>query len=310
MRRNVVSFAMYVMSFFASVLLWQSCGHKELCYDHSHISDIRVEFDWSGNPDAVPRTMVAHFFRSDGSYYNRFEFTDRTGGTVRVEAGEYIVLFHNGETDVVREQGSCLADYMLRCEPRSLLEPMGRMDVAPRPPLASDEPVCGVPEDIWAGMSDIITVAKGGANAVRLVPSHATRTYTVIMENVANMSDAFEISAAVTGMSASYSLSSLSHAGPRCTLPLEVYKADANTLIAEFRAFGHCPEGVADHIFTVYTSEMTYQHFDITGKLHDAPDENHVVIRLEGLVLPAPGTGMSPSISGWDDVEDYEIPMD
>ena len=40
-----------------------SCEHKDLCYDHSHMTDLRVDFDWSAAPDAEPGTMVVHFFR-------------------------------------------------------------------------------------------------------------------------------------------------------------------------------------------------------------------------------------------------------
>ena len=42
--------------------LMQGCEHKDLCYDHSHMTDLRVDFDWSAAPDAEPGTMVVHFF--------------------------------------------------------------------------------------------------------------------------------------------------------------------------------------------------------------------------------------------------------
>ncbi len=44
--------------------LMQGCEHKDLCYDHSHMTDLRVDFDWSAAPDAEPGTMVVHFFPS------------------------------------------------------------------------------------------------------------------------------------------------------------------------------------------------------------------------------------------------------
>ena len=43
--------------------------------------------------------------------------------------------------------------------------------------------------------------------------------------------------------------------------------------------------------------------------MNSAPDPNHVYIEIEGLKLPEEGTGMSPDISGWEEVVEIEIPM-
>ncbi len=70
-----------------------SCSHKDLCYDHSHIVELNVIFDWSEAPDATPRTMVLQLFELDGSHYNRYEFGSTKGGIIRVRAGAYRMLF-------------------------------------------------------------------------------------------------------------------------------------------------------------------------------------------------------------------------
>ena len=100
--KTILRLFMYI----ALLLPLMGCEHRELCYDHSHMTDLEVVFDWSKIPDADPRTMVVHFFRPDGSYFRRMDFVSREGGKMRIEAGEYMVLFHNGETDVVREKGT------------------------------------------------------------------------------------------------------------------------------------------------------------------------------------------------------------
>lgn len=41
-----------------------SCQHKELCYDHSHVVEVKVNFDWSECPDAAPRTIGAAIVHS------------------------------------------------------------------------------------------------------------------------------------------------------------------------------------------------------------------------------------------------------
>ncbi len=43
--------------------------------------------------------------------------------------------------------------------------------------------------------------------------------------------------------------------------------------------------------------------------MHSASDPRHVYIKIDGLKLPEEGTGMSPDISGWEEVVEIEIPM-
>lgn len=34
----------------ATIFLSAACEHRDLCYDHSHWTDLKVEFDWSEAP--------------------------------------------------------------------------------------------------------------------------------------------------------------------------------------------------------------------------------------------------------------------
>lgn len=308
MRKAMIRLAVAAMLPVAALM--QGCEHKDLCYDHSHMTDLRVDFDWSAAPDADPRTMVVHFFRPDGSLYKRVEFTSATGGTARLEAGKYMMLFHNGEMETVHEKGERYGEYVLTCMSRSLLAPMGRDGDAPRPPHSENQPVTAAPEPVWAGTHAAIeVVAKTGGQAVTLKPSEATAEYTVEICNVENMSDGIELSAAITGMSPQYMLAEERHGGVPATIPVALEKVDGHTLVARFRAFGHCPEGELPHTFTVYTSSKVYYNYDISGQMHSASDPRHVYIKIDGLRLPEEGTGMSPDISGWEEIVEIDIPM-
>ena len=61
MRKAMIRLAVAAMLPVAALM--QGCEHKDLCYDHSHMTELRVNFDWSAAPDAEPGTMVVHFFR-------------------------------------------------------------------------------------------------------------------------------------------------------------------------------------------------------------------------------------------------------
>ena len=89
--------------------LLAACEHKDLCYDHSHTTQVEVVFDWTEAPDADPATMSLYLYPEDGSEPMRYEFTDRTGGTITVPIGVYDALCVNSdkETHRIQNMGLC-----------------------------------------------------------------------------------------------------------------------------------------------------------------------------------------------------------
>ena len=308
MMNKMISRLAAIYAIMIAAVFMPGCEHNELCYDHTHVTELNVEFDWSQAPDADPSTMVVHFFRPDGSLYRRVEFTQRTGGKVRLEAGEYRILFHNGNMETVYELGNSHSDYALSGVSRSILEPMGREGDAPRPPESADQLIFSAPDQVWAGSHSAIEILPGVAGqTVKLTPGEATMEYTVEITGVENLRDDIDVSAAITGMSPLYRLAEGCHGGEAATLPISVERVGDNTLVAHFRTFGHCPQTELAHTFSVYTSNKFFVNYDITEKMHNAPDPRHVVIEIHGLRLP--DAGMGTEISGWENVEEYEIDM-
>ncbi len=308
MMNKMISRLAAIYAIMSAAVFMPGCEHNELCYDHTHVTELNVEFDWSQAPDADPSTMVVHFFRPDGSLYRRVEFTQRTGGKVRLEAGEYSILFHNGNMETVYELGNSHSDYALSGVSRSILEPMGREGDAPRPPESADQLIFSAPDQVWAGSHSAIEILPGVAGqTVKLTPVEATMEYTVEITGVENLRDDIDVSAAITGMSPLYRLAEGCHGGEAATLPISVERVGDNTLVAHFRTFGHCPQTELAHTFSVYTSNKFFVNYDITEKMHNAPDPRHVVIEIHGLRLP--DAGMGTEISGWENVEEYEIDM-
>ena len=297
MMNKMISRLAAIYAIMIAAVFMPGCEHNELCYDHTHVTELNVEFDWSQAPDADPSTMVVHFFRPDGSLYRRVEFTQRTGGKVRLEAGEYRILFHNGNMETVYELGNSHSDYALSGVSRSILEPMGREGDAPRPPESADQLIFSAPDQVWAGSHSAIEILPGVAGqTVKLTPVEATMEYTVEITGVENLRDDIDVSAAITGMSPLYRLAEGCHGGEAATLPISVERVGDNTLVAHFRTFGHCPQTELAHTFSVYTSNKFFVNYDITEKMHNAPDPRHVVIEIHGLRLP--DAGMGTEISG------------
>ena len=86
-----------------AALVFASCEHKELCYNHSHTIDIEVVFDWTQAPEASPASMSLYLFPEAGVPI-RNEFTEPAGGEIRATNGRYdaLCLNHNADTGVLR----------------------------------------------------------------------------------------------------------------------------------------------------------------------------------------------------------------
>ncbi len=293
------------------VLSLQSCEQKELCYDHSHMTDLRVDFDWSAAPEARPRTMVLRFYKLDGSHYITREFSSTTSVNLRIAPGEYKILFHNGELENIDEIGDSYSAYRLSTKSREILDPMGRGGAAPpRPDHSRGEPVKSAPEQVWAGNYEYVQVLPYTENqSVVLTPREVTSHYTIELSNVENMKNDVDLSAALTGLSESWSLSDGKPAGNAVTTPIALEKIDNHTLRASFYAFGHCHDIENKHTFSVYTSNNVYFDFDVTDRMHEASNPHEIKIIIDGLKLPEPDTGMSPDIDPWDKVVDLDINM-
>ncbi len=297
---------------FATAAMMQSCEKKDLCYDHGHMVDLQINFDWSQAPDADPHTMVVRLFRPDGSHYAVYELTNTTADHIRVEAGEYIMLCHNGEMDNVTEIEGDYTDYALTTRPRALLAPMNRGDeqLPPRPGMSTGELVRSTPERVWAVQGEVLNLLpKVKGQNITVTPREATSHCTVTITKVENLNPGIDISGAITGMSEGWNVAGAHPAGDAVTHPVPIEQVDDHTLRAEFYIFGHCHDNDSPHFFSVYTSNNIYKDFNITDQLHSAENSHEIHIELEGLTLTIPGTGMSPGVSGWGEVVNTDIDM-
>lgn len=95
----------------ASVLLFGSCEHKELCFLHPHTAQLQVEFDWSYAPDAERNNevegMCLWFYPVDEAGTQtgeplRYDLSGMKGGTVEIPMGRYQVLYYNNDYEVVQ----------------------------------------------------------------------------------------------------------------------------------------------------------------------------------------------------------------
>lgn len=288
-----------------TALLLGGCHHRELCYDHEHWIDLRIEFDWSADPDADPETMVVWFFPEETGtdlIPRSYEFGGRHGGLIRIPAGKYRAICFNGGTETLLERGSSYEDFHITTDFQDLLEPMNRsMTGAPRPEPGKDQDVKKAPETLWSDASGIFElVPSKQGQSVAFGPVESTSTISIHISGVENIAPSQAFSAAITGLSESWSVSGSAATGNGVTMPVAMSVTAPGMIDGEIKFFGHCADTDIRHILTLYTSDKYYYNFDVTDRLHNAPDPRHIRIDITGLRLPDPeGTGMEPSISDW-----------
>ena len=82
-----------------------SCNHKELCLHHPHESNVYLEFDWTGAPEADPSGMCVFFYPIEEGEPRRYDFKGKTGGKINIDVGRYMVLCYNNDTEGVLFNG-------------------------------------------------------------------------------------------------------------------------------------------------------------------------------------------------------------
>lgn len=293
-----------------------ACEHKDLCYDHGHVVSVQVNFDWQKAPDADPRGMNIWFFPEEGGEPLRFGFNGREGGVARIPAGNYRALCINTDSDVLLYRNTNTWDgFEVYTRDASLLEGLGLMTTTSKAPAAEgaeDERVVLPPDLNWTARLENITIEYADPDAsITFVPEQVVCTYDVEVRNVQNLATVSAVSGALSGMAGSWFVGTHTPGADVCTLPFEAQSDKASTITARFYNFGHQPTSHDDkaHKLTVYVvqgdGQQVYYTFDVTDQVHNAPDPRHVTIVVEGLELPEPivsGSGLNPSVDGWENV--------
>lgn len=316
------------------LILFASCQHKELCYDHTHVVPVQVTFDWSEAPDASPKSMSLYFFPVDGGEPMRYEFSELRGGNIRVPAGHYNVMCINSDTEYIRyrnkERFETFEVYPRDAEMLSSLSTLGLKadDPIPRAPGTEEQRLVYEPDRMWNDrMRDVVIESGTESIPIILSPKSIVEKYKLTINNVENLKYANGVGSTVTGMAAGY-LTGTGELSSECVTHAVELKmsSDKTQLTGEFYTFGHCPDKdhIQEHKFVVYSvisdGSKWYYTFDVTKYMHELPeddmpehpDEDGVKeIVLDGLPLPKPitnGGGFQPEVGDWE-TEHVEIQM-
>lgn len=310
-----------LMAFAVFVSLFSGCDHKELCFDHSHVSRINVLFDWSASPEASPESMSLYLFPQNGGKPLRYEFSGAEGGTIKVPNGVYDAICLNSDTEGIRyrhtEKFSTFEITTADTGTTAFLS--GRKGIAQTTARARQtrERMAVEPDMLWCGRLRDIRVDDMTAPAtVILYPEKSVRTYTVEIRNADNLRHVSQISGSISAMAGGIlaGQGSLVLTRELVTIPfLMNINQDLGLVTGRTKSFGHCPSAINNHILTVYAlmddGSKWYYTIDITPHLHQDPgsgkDETHVI--LDRLPIPDPGSeggGFITDVDGWHQIDE------
>lgn len=307
----------------AILLLLPCCVHKELCWDHPHTMSVKVEFDWRDAPGADPDGMCVYFYPVGGGSGYRFDFKGTEGGEVNLTVGEYLVLCYNNDTEAVQFYNTDdFATHGGFTREGNPLEPMygnAASYSVPKADGAEDERVVICPDMLWGSSDTEVEIVDKAENVVTLYPHEMVCTYTYEVRNVKNLEHLQQMSGTLSGMSGMLTFSSEELDDECVTIPFGASSDGVSRVTGEFYTFGHHPENEEPHnmvFYAVMDDGKKYcfkgaDNLDVTSQIHEAPDQRHVHIIIDGLDLPEPiegESGFDPSIDDWEVVE-VEIEM-
>ena len=304
---------LYILAFAALV----SCTHKELCYDHPHVANVNVTFNWTEEPVKVPESMSVYFFRDESADEPlRFEFTEQEGGRIRLTPGIYHALCVNSDERTHQLLYTDEYDsFYVTTKDASSITGLTTFGVTPqnlpRAKSAEDERIVAEPKNVWYSNARDIVVGDGTDHSMSLDIRPQLATYDIEVKNVANLKWVYGVSATMSGLVGGIHLGTGALSEERVTIPFEAqWDKETNTISGSFTTFGHCPTNDNKHYLKIYAVladgscwDFTY---DVTDIVHNAPDENRITIELDGLPIPKPvanGGGFKPTVDGWNSVE-------
>lgn len=300
-------------------ILFSSCNHKELCYEHPHIKNLTVAFEWEKAPEANPDGMCVWFYPLDNTDINqvqRLDFSGKSGGKANLLAGRYHAVAFNNDSEVVQLGNS--TDFSTHhgfTREGSLFEPIYGSGANIAPPRGdNDERVTISPDMLW-GDSGMFIEVTGDDQVITFYPEELVCIYTVEIRNVKNLSHTTQMCGSLSSM-APHVIFSDKSVGRECvTVPFACNGDGASTINGRFMTFGHHEENEEPHTLTLYVwmddGSKWYYTFNVTQQVHKAPNPRRVNIIIDNLDLPQPitnGSGFHPDIDDWfAETEDVEM---
>lgn len=299
---------------------------RDLCYDHSHVTDLQVAFDWQEAPQMQPAGMTVLFYKVEQTTGEpeRYDFVGHEGGTARLINADYRAVAYNYDTEAIRYRGmenpALLEAYtrISSVEEGTQMASFTRGVTMPRAAGTEEEPVILEPDPLCGVGSEAFTLKGNDSHRLVMLPEMRTKEVKITIHNVPNLQYTSQIGAALSGLAPSVYMVSGELGENLATETFTGSVVNQTTIVMHVRIFGHCPRAhqgeLNKHLLTIYAvladDSKWYYTQDVTDQMHDwsqnPEDAEEINIRLDELPIPKPivnGSGFQPTIDGWQGIE-------
>ena len=299
---------------------------RDLCYDHSHATNLNVAFDWQMAPEMQPSGMTVLFYKVEQvtGEPERYDFAGHEGGSARLVNDSYRAVAYNYDTEAIRYRGmenpALLEAYtrISSVEEGTQMASFTRGITMPRAAGTEQEPVILEPDPLCGVGSEAFTLKGDDSQRLVMMPEMRTKEVKITIHNVPNLQYTNQIGAALSGLASSVYMVSGEMGENLATETFTGSIVNQTTIVMRVRIFGHCPRAhqgdFNKHKLTIYAvladDSKWYHTVDVTDQMHDwsqnPEDAEEIVIRLDELPIPKPivnGSGFQPTIDGWQGIE-------
>lgn len=299
---------------------------RDLCYDHSHATNLNVAFDWQKAPEMQPTGMTVLFYQVEqvSGEPDRYDFVGHEGGSARLVNDSYRAVAYNYDTEAIRYRGmenpALLEAYtrISSVEEGTQMASFTRGITMPRAAGTEQEPVILEPDPLCGVGSEAFTLKGDDSQRLVMMPEMRTKEVKITIHNVPNLQYTNQIGAALSGLAPSVYMVSGELGESLATETFTGAVVNETTIVMHVRIFGHCPRAHQGefnaHKLTIYAvladDSKWYHTVDVTDQMHDwsqnPEDAEEIVIRLDELPIPKPivnGSGFQPTIDGWQGIE-------
>lgn len=172
----------------------------------------------------------------------------------------------------------------------------------------ADEPVLYQPTALYADTCSLFDASSKDA-VLTFRPRDVLSTVHIEISGIKGIERVKVASAALSGMAAGMSLSTLTPVSDACTIPVSL-DLTGNGVSGTALCFGHCSDGIHSHFLTVYmmltNGTKVYFTFDVGESLHSGGSSQSMEIKLRDIEIPetTPEGGFSPDIDTWHNIEE------
>lgn len=300
--------------------LFGSCAHEYECWCSWPSDDrggLNVAYLWDSASDlGTPAGMSLLLYPEDGSDYWMYGFSPQ-GGYAGAPHNMYDAVSYNSDTeDVVIHGQSSLSTLEAYTLPARLTDGLSEAYNGPQPPSRdTDEPVCRQPDMMWLADSTGVEVPESGPAALlALTPRPIVSRYTIIIDDITNLTSASGTSVSLSGLAPGYMLGLARRTDGAVTMPGSMSTASATSITGRMLTFGPATARPAN-ILCLYVwlrdgSKREYR-WDVTDRIDHPADGHSLTIHISGLELPevtgpqppSGSGGMNVGVDNWETVD-------